>query len=166
MISSSANKHSSTESHSLGNTLASSWIWFCLLPLASALTYKFLLNDRPDYMGHFLAGFGATLLVMWAIAVVSEGAPSAVGIGTLVCLVLGLLAEATVFSLGGFDNVDLCSQSLGGALAGLGVLQTAVGDDTLDQPEDSWLPLRNRRARIVLLAAGVSLIVGTGAAFA
>ncbi len=82
------------------------------------LLFGFVLGHRYDYVGHFLAGYGGTLLLL-ATLVVWRGAPvgwSAVGI-TLVSIAIGAAIEGSIFKIAIFDPVDFGNQSLGAALA-------------------------------------------------
>jgi hypothetical protein len=99
--------------------------------LVVGLLFRYPLGHRPDYLGHYAAGYGGTLAV--AILAMAELAPAgrpaqlAWGIVavTLVCIVAGGFAEATVFRIAKFDEVDFCNQSLGAVLAGVVVLVCA-----------------------------------------
>lgn len=92
------------------------------------LAYLTFLGDRHDYLGHYSAGFGATLA---ALAIAFKEVPdqrfiervsARVLMLTLACIAVGAYAEATVFNIAKFDEVDFCNQSLGAILAGLGFL--------------------------------------------
>ena len=92
------------------------------------LAYGLLFPDRTDYLGHFLAGAGATY---WLLAVVVEAVPERrwpVVIAVWVAILLGVAAEATVFRLAEFDPVELANQSLGAVLAGVGMLDARPYD--------------------------------------
>lgn len=82
-----------------------------------------LLGHRSDYAGHFLAGYGGTLLLL---AVPLASLRDVLRLEVLACVVvaigLGAALEATVFRLAIFDPVDFANQSLGAVLAGLTVL--------------------------------------------
>jgi hypothetical protein len=95
-------------------------------PLVAAAGFLLFLGHRSDYVGHFLAGFGATL---GALGLVLE-VPAARGargpwlvLGTVaLCLAAGAALEASVFRIARFDPVDLGHQSLGAAVAGAAAL--------------------------------------------
>lgn len=92
------------------------------------VAYGLLFSDRTDYVGHFLAGAGATY---WLLAVIVEAAPERrwlVVITVWVAMLLGVVTEATVFRLAEFDPVDLANQSLGAVLAGIGMLDARPYD--------------------------------------
>ena len=83
------------------------------------------LQPRHDYVGHFLAGYGATLVACIVglrgprggrLAASSE---VTVLLMTLACVAIGAMAEATFFRIAKFDEIDFCSQSLGATLAGI-----------------------------------------------
>ena len=105
-----------------------------VLPAAFVgILYLSLFGYRGDYLGHFAAGFGATLATL-AIAVVkipdslfSQRCAGRVLLMTVACIVAGAFAEATVFNIAKFDEVDFCNQSLGAILAGIGLLAN-IGD--------------------------------------
>jgi hypothetical protein len=91
-----------------------------------AFLYVIFLGHRGDYAGHYMAGFGGTLLA----AVVSHVAMrrergSAMSNGPLVlivfvtCVAFGTALEATVFRLAKFDEIDFCNQNIGAAVASL-----------------------------------------------
>ena len=97
------------------------------LPLAVAatatgLTYGLLLGHRTDYVGHFLAGFGGTLLLLTPPLLVFR---RAMGWSTLLlvsgAIAIGFVMESTVYRIAIFDPVDFCNQSLGAVVAGSGV---------------------------------------------
>jgi hypothetical protein len=90
--------------------------------------YFAVLGHRHDYLGHFSAGFGATLAAL-ALAFkevpdqqFQERVPARVLMFSLACIAAGAFAEATVFNIAKFDEVDFCNQSLGAILAALGFL--------------------------------------------
>ena len=92
-----------------------------------ALLYYLTLGHRRDYLGHFAAGFGGTLSA-GVIALAAVPAPQFHRLSpyialpvTLVCIAAGGYAEATVFRLAKFDEVDFCNQNIGAVLAGLTV---------------------------------------------
>jgi hypothetical protein len=103
-----------------------------LPPLFVALLYETLLGHRPDYQGHYLAGFGGTLgaIVLPAALVprrwFADGVPLLAAIVCPACIGLGTYFELTIFRLARFDEVDFCNQSLGAALAAL-VAVVALG---------------------------------------
>jgi hypothetical protein len=107
---------------------------------------------RLDYPGHFLAGFGGTLLLLAALLSL---APRPLGWAAvwvaLVAIGIGAITESTIFRFAIFDPVDFCNQSLGAGLAALSVL---------DRPAS--------RGSAWLLAglSGVLLIAGWQLAFA
>lgn len=102
--------------------------------------FLFALGNRSDYLGHYAAGYGGTLcaaamvLVLMAKTTFSHRA-YAIGTCTLLCIAAGAVAEATVFRLAKFDEIDFFNQSLGAVMAGLVVLRLTriptVGDATL-----------------------------------
>lgn len=72
---------------------------------------------RADYTGHFLAGAGATLLLLgFVTSALREPKPWVVLAWCLVAVGLGGVAEATVFRLAAYDWVDFSVQSMGAVL--------------------------------------------------
>ena len=100
---------------------------------AVSLLFYFLLGYRRDYLGHYAAGYGgtlcATMIVLAAIQAtqIRRNAFVAVVLSTILCIAAGTVAEATVFRLAKFDEIDFCNQSLGAVLAGL-VVMFLAGD--------------------------------------
>jgi hypothetical protein len=91
--------------------------------LITGIAYALTFPDRTDYLGHFLAGFGATLGLLSLVYTFSTGArPLAIVVGVLVAVAMGWGTEETVFKLAIFDPVDFFNQSLGAVLAGAVVL--------------------------------------------
>lgn len=88
----------------------------------AGLAFGLLFPDRTDYVGHFLAGAGGTLLLLALVVSVRPHQPLVVVLATCGSILLGVLAEATVFRLAEFDPLDLANQSLGALLAGIGLL--------------------------------------------
>jgi hypothetical protein len=97
-------------------------------------TFELFLGHRHDYAGHFLAGYGGSLAayMVWLRMLppvqfrawsVTGNVPLCLG-----CIVLGACAEATIFRLAKFDELDFCNQSLGAVLAALAALSFASGD--------------------------------------
>jgi hypothetical protein len=93
-----------------------------------SLLFYFLLGHRRDYLGHYAAGYGGTLCAA-VIVLAGIPAPSFRRIAhatvlpcTLLCIVAGAVAEATVFRLAKFDQIDFCNQSLGAVMAGLAAI--------------------------------------------
>ena len=87
------------------------------------LIYEIFLGHRHDYTGHYAAGFGATYGVFMVVfRSLDSGrytllAPRLLIPICLVCVAAGAVAEATVFRIARFDEVDFCNQSLGAVLA-------------------------------------------------
>ena len=101
-------------------------VWLAWVPtLLVCASYHLLLGYRRDYLGHYAAGYGGTLAALVALQGglsanrFARFAPLIALPGTLVCIGLGAIAEATVFRLARFDEIDFCNQSLGAVLAGL-----------------------------------------------
>lgn len=101
-------------------------------PVALAVAFYAFLGHRTDYLGHYLAGYAGTLGAgIVALAAIPEGAFRRWAAAVLVAVVLGAIAlggwfESTIYRLARFDEVDFCNQSLGAALAGLGLLSLAA----------------------------------------
>lgn len=127
------------------------WTWWLGAPAAAAAAHGAFLGHRPDYLGHFLAGYGGTLGVTWLAVRTLGRRPGLTAAVTTACIVLGWAAERTVFSIATFDPVDFHSQSLGAALAGLAVLHGRLEE------------VRPMAIATVCLAA---LVAGAGCAFA
>jgi hypothetical protein len=85
-------------------------------------TYGLLFPDRSDYLGHFLAGTGGTLLLLAVVVAAFPGRVAAVLVAVGAAIAVGVLAEATIFRFAEFDPVDLANQSLGAAFAGVALL--------------------------------------------
>src|SRR5690606_32686438 len=104
-------------------------LYLLLPPLIISALYLMSLGHRTDYVGHFMAGFGGTLLVMAVVLEVLRDAARSPSTGVVVilllllCIGIGALEEATTFRLAKWDEVDFFNQSLGAVLAGLLVLQ-------------------------------------------
>ena len=86
--------------------------------VVSGAAYLAFLGHRSDYLGHFLAGFGATLLLLCALARVRK---TAIGWdGALVAgasIALGFITESSIFRYAFFDPVDFSNQSIGACIA-------------------------------------------------
>ena len=86
--------------------------------LATALIYGMLFSYRTDYLGHYLAGFAGTLLVLSLLVAIGprnlDGIALAIGI---VAIGIGWVTESTIFKLAIFDPVDFLNQSLGALIA-------------------------------------------------
>ena len=105
------------------------------------LVYRVILEYRLDYLGHFAAGFGATLAVLAFVLAVMDRPRWAVVAVVAAAITAGWVTEATVFRFAIFDPVDFANQSLGACVAGAGV----VG-----------------RPRSLTAAAGAVLLAGIG----
>ncbi len=85
--------------------------------LALCVLYFVVLGYRRDYLGHYAAGYGATLAGLAALQSgiprerFAQWAPWVALPGTLVCIALGTLTEVTVFRLARFDEIDWCNQA-------------------------------------------------------
>lgn len=78
--------------------------------------YGVLFSDRTDYLGHYLAGFAGTLMVLSLLVLIGPHDGVAFAIG-LTAIALGWWTESTIFKLAIFDPVDFCNQSLGAVMA-------------------------------------------------
>jgi hypothetical protein len=93
--------------------------------LAIGALFELFLGHRHDYTGHFLAGYGGTLgaFMVWLrqLSGPAFGKWSVRGVVPVcvVCILLGMITEATIFRIAKFDEIDLCNQSLGAVLAAL-----------------------------------------------
>lgn len=113
--------------------------------LMSAALFGLAFSYRTDYLGHYLGGFGGTLLLLSVVPVMPpRWRDRAVVAGVLIAIGLGFGTESTIFELAIFDPVDFYNQSLGAVVAGCCV----VGD-------------RSRAA-----TSGLLVILSLGALFA
>jgi hypothetical protein len=91
--------------------------------IVAGILFELFLGHRHDYTGHFLAGYGGTLMAMmiWMrnLAPATFARWSALGIVPLClgCILIGVVTEATVFRVAKFDELDFGNQSLGAVLA-------------------------------------------------
>jgi hypothetical protein len=115
----------------MGSVIARSTIGVVIAPLALALAYHEFLAHRSDYLGHYLAGCGGTLLlIVCTLAILPDVlyeriAPLTIVLLTLVAVGIGALFESTIYRIAKFDEVDFCNQSLGAVLAAAGLLLVA-----------------------------------------
>ncbi len=82
--------------------------------------YVLFLGYRPDYLAHYIAGVGGTLLLLTLAGQLGFAVSGwrCVGIA-LLGIAAGLVLECTVFKIAKFDPVDFANQSLGACVAGL-----------------------------------------------
>ncbi len=85
--------------------------------LVPAIAIGLTFTDRPDYLGHYLAGAGGALLLLAAAALAGLRPWVVVGI-VVAAILVGVGTESTVFRLAIFDPVDFATQSIGAAIAG------------------------------------------------
>ena len=91
----------------------------------TALAYLLFLRHRTDYAGHYLAGFGATLLLLCVLgAVRRDKFKWDALVVTIIAIGLGGITESTIFRVALFDPVDFCNQSLGAVVACACILGT------------------------------------------
>jgi glycopeptide antibiotics resistance protein len=92
-----------------------------------AAAFHFALAHRSDYLGHYLAGFGGTLMAMMLLLAAFERmptvVPSTILLACVASIAFGAALESTVFRIGRFDEVDFFNQSLGAVLAALVALR-------------------------------------------
>ncbi len=89
-----------------------------LAALVTGTVYLVFLGHRKDYIGHYSAGMGATLLLLCAFLLWRgrvDGAPAV--LITLVAICLGYVTENSIFRFAFFDPVDFCNQSAGACVA-------------------------------------------------
>ena len=85
--------------------------------------YELFLGHRHDYAGHYLAGYGATLAAasLWFRILppqrYAKSSLNSILPGCVICILLGVLTEATIFRIAKFDEIDFCNQSLGAVFA-------------------------------------------------
>ena len=80
--------------------------------------YVIFLGHRLDYAGHYLAGLGATLVLLCGLLLRLKRALrwEAVGV-SVIAILLGFVTESSIFRIAFFDPVDFCNQSLGACVA-------------------------------------------------
>lgn len=93
-----------------------------LPPAIVAVFYLLFLGHRTDYVGHFMAGFGGTFVVM-AIGLARPRSQDSgnsrdmlILILLVACIAIGAIEEATTFRLAKFDEIDFFNQTLGAIL--------------------------------------------------
>ena len=84
--------------------------------VATCSSYGLLFSYRTDYLGHYLAGFAGTLMVLSLLVLIGPHDGVALAIG-LIAIALGCWTESTIFKLAIFDPVDFFNQSLGALVA-------------------------------------------------
>ncbi|MBX9789318.1 MAG: hypothetical protein K2Y37_10415 [Pirellulales bacterium] len=115
----------------MGRLLARSFAGVVVAPLVLAVAYHEFLGQRSDYLGHYLAGCGGTLLLIACFLAVlpdvfyTRFAPLAIVVLAVVAIAIGGVFESTIYRIAKFDEVDFCNQSLGAVLAALGLLLAA-----------------------------------------
>lgn len=123
--------------------------------LGASLLFWLFLGHRHDYLGHFAAGYGASLCAMlvWLKSLTREQfdrlAKWSALPACIVCILLGAITEATIFRIARFDEVDFCNQSLGAVLAAVVMLAFTLSGRPTDGEFDSGTILA-----IVLLSLG------------
>lgn len=91
--------------------------------LVTSAAFGLAFPDRSDYLGHYLAGFAATLMLLsFAYVLPAKHRPKFVVVGAFIAIALGWGTESTIFKLAIFDPVDFNNQSLGAVVAGACVL--------------------------------------------
>jgi len=108
--------------------ITSSLVITIIPALALGILYEIFLGHRHDYTGHYAAGYGGTLVAMMVMfRVQSKEQFTRFGTWSIVlmciaCILLGAVAEATVFRIAKFDEIDFCNQSIGAVLASAATL--------------------------------------------
>ena len=114
--------------------------------LVTGAAYLVFLGNRSDYLGHYLAGFGATLLLLCILVWFrKDGLGWNALVVTALAIAMGFVTESSIFRFAFFDPVDFCNQSIGACVACACVLGTA--------PRRALL-IRLGIASLVLLAGG------------
>lgn len=91
--------------------------------LVTSAAFGLAFPDRTDYLGHYLAGFAATLMLLSLVYLMPvRWRPTAIVVTTFIAIALGWGTESTIFKLAIFDPVDFNNQSLGAVVAGACVL--------------------------------------------
>ncbi len=113
--------------------------------VVTAGAYFIFLGHRSDLLGHYLAGFGATLLLLCGLAFKARERLTwnAVTV-TVVSIGIGYVTESSVFRFAFFDPVDFANQSIGACLACACVIEM----------------LPTRRTVWTLAITGIVLVVG------
>ena len=89
----------------------------------TGLAYGLVFHYRTDYLGHYLAGFGGTLLLLSVLLLVPVPWRAWLMLAaTSAAIVIGYGTESTIFRLAIFDPVDFFNQSLGAVVATATVL--------------------------------------------
>lgn len=89
---------------------------------AAAVAFGVAFPTRTDYLGHFIAGAGGTLLLLAPIVALSRAGSWWRVAGVVLAVAGGVVTEATVFKIAIFDPVDLANQSLGAVVVGAALL--------------------------------------------
>lgn len=105
----------------------------CTAVLAIALfLMRAAFPDHPDYLGHFAAGAGATMLLLVVVRAFAADPDDVLTVALLMTAVaIGALAEASVFRLAAFDRMDFALQSAGAALAAILFMVTGTAARSL-----------------------------------
>ena len=96
--------------------------------ILTGLAYGLVFHYRTDYLGHYLAGLGGTLLLLSVLLLIPVPWRSWLMVSaTGAAIVMGYGTESTIFKLAIFDPVDFFNQSLGAVVATATVLGEEVG---------------------------------------
>lgn len=89
----------------------------------TGLAFHLFLGYRSDYLGHYWAGFGGTLLLLAVPPIFLRKLPDSwIPAIVLLSISLGFGTEMTIFKIAQFDLVDFANQSAGACIAGLCLL--------------------------------------------
>ena len=99
------------------------------------------------------------------MALLARGRALAILASTLACIGFGIVTEATIFRLAGFDPLDFTTQSLGAVLAGLALLFGGAGDPEHD-PFSAERLMPGRFGFAVLGVGSLAVVIGAWRAFA
>ncbi len=104
-----------------------------VIALLMSTLYLIFLGHRTDYVGHAIAGFGGTAILLVILFRLNPSPSEWKQLWIVLAAIgIGAVAEATIFKIAKFDPVDFNNQSIGAYLAGCCAVRTRWPKESFD----------------------------------